>query len=125
MLLQQKNIVITVCTICIGLSAETAFVSEGANIVLVCRNEDSCTAAKALLGNAVSVYSGKAIDPKTASFSIAALQNKINDAISSLLVCLREASIVLLKLYTKLTFPFILATKIERFTYMGKLFISK
>jgi len=124
MLLQQKNIVITVCTICIGLSAETAFVSEGANIVLVGRNEDSCTAAKALLGNAVSINSGEAVYPETAFFSIAALQNKINEAISSLLVWLREAGTVLLKLHTKLTFPLHFSNQNRAVYLHGKAFLK-
>lgn len=124
MLLQQKNIVITVCTTCIGLSAETAFVSEGANIVLVGRNEYSCTVAKALLGNAVSIYSGEAVDAQTASFAIAALQNKINDAKSSLLLWLGEGSSVLLKLRAKLTFSLNFSNQNRAVYLHGKAFLK-
>lgn len=66
MLLHQKKIVIIGGTTGIGLSAATAFVREGAQLILVGRNEDSCQQAKALLGDAVSVYPGDAIDPATA-----------------------------------------------------------
>lgn len=66
MMLQNKNIVIIGGTTGIGLSAAAAFVKEGAKLLLVGRSEDSCKQAKALLGDAVSVYSGDAIDPATA-----------------------------------------------------------
>lgn len=70
MMLQQKNIVIIGGTTGIGLSAATAFVNEGAKLILVGRSEDSCKQAKALLGDAVSVYPGDAVDPLTATQAI-------------------------------------------------------
>jgi len=66
MMLQQKNIVIIGGTTGIGLSAAAAFVREGAKLMLVGRNEDSCKQAKALLGDAVTDYPGDAVDPSTA-----------------------------------------------------------
>jgi NAD(P)-dependent dehydrogenase (short-subunit alcohol dehydrogenase family) len=76
MVLLQKNIVIIGGTTGIGLSAAKAFVSEGAKVVLVGRNPESCNKAKNLLGDAVSVLEGDAINPST---SIEAIDLCIRD----------------------------------------------
>jgi NAD(P)-dependent dehydrogenase (short-subunit alcohol dehydrogenase family) len=65
-MLHQKSIVIIGGTTGIGLSAAKAFTREGANVVLVGRNTESCHQAKELLGNVASIYSGDASDPATA-----------------------------------------------------------
>jgi NAD(P)-dependent dehydrogenase (short-subunit alcohol dehydrogenase family) len=52
------------------LSAAKAFVSQGAKLVLVGRNVESCEQTKALLGVAVEVYAADASDPNTALHAI-------------------------------------------------------
>jgi NAD(P)-dependent dehydrogenase (short-subunit alcohol dehydrogenase family) len=65
-MLHQKSIVIIGGTTGIGLSAAKAFTREGAKVVLVGRNTESCDRAKELLGNVASIYVGDASDPTTA-----------------------------------------------------------
>ena len=79
MLLKHKKIVIIGGTTGIGLSAAKAFVGEGANVVLVGRNPDSCQKAKVLLGDAAAVYVGDATDPATAENAIALCLHAFGD----------------------------------------------
>lgn len=58
--LASKNIVIIGGTTGIGLSAAKAFITEGANVVVVGRNEDSVTAAQKMLGKKAVAFSGDA-----------------------------------------------------------------
>ena len=53
-----------------GLSAALAFVREGARVVVVGRNPDSCAAAESQLGSAGKVLCGDAMDPATAPAAI-------------------------------------------------------
>jgi len=64
-LLKNKNIVIIGGTTGIGLSAAKAFVANGANVVVVGRNEDSVAEAKSILDNADAI-SGDATNPEVA-----------------------------------------------------------
>lgn len=70
-MLENKKIVIIGGTAGIGLSAAKAFVQEGARVVVVGRNSESCDQAKNLLGNAATVLRGDAADPETAVNAIA------------------------------------------------------
>ena len=69
-MLHQKKIVIIGGTTGIGLSAAKAFISAGAQLVLVGRNVDSCNEAKNLLGDSVVVLSGDASSENTAEEAI-------------------------------------------------------
>jgi NAD(P)-dependent dehydrogenase (short-subunit alcohol dehydrogenase family) len=69
-MLKNKKIVIIGGTTGIGLSAASAFISEGASLVVVGRNHDSCEKAKSILGEAAVVYNGDATDPATAENAI-------------------------------------------------------
>jgi NAD(P)-dependent dehydrogenase (short-subunit alcohol dehydrogenase family) len=69
-LLKDKNIVIIGGTTGIGLSAAKAFVSNGANIVVVGRNSDSVAQAKEILGKNVDVISADATNSDTAKHAI-------------------------------------------------------
>lgn len=65
-MLKNKNIVIIGGTTGLGLSAAKAFIAQGANVIVVGRNEESVNEAKNTLGdNAISVC-GDAIKEKTA-----------------------------------------------------------
>lgn len=55
----------------IGLSAAKAFVAQGAQVVLVGRNEENCQKAKSLLGEAAQVLAGDAAHADTAHRAIA------------------------------------------------------
>lgn len=70
--LKNKTIVIIGGTTGLGISAAKAFVSQGARIVVVGRNPDSCEEAQKLLGNHVAVaLQGDASHPTTAEKAIA------------------------------------------------------
>lgn len=69
-MLHNKGIVIIGGTTGIGFSAAKAFVREGAKLVLVGRNEQSCKNAKEALKDAVQVYAGDASDAGTAIHAI-------------------------------------------------------
>lgn len=69
-MLLNKSIVIIGGTTGIGLSAAKSFVKEGARLVLVGRNPESCRNAKERLGDAVEVYGADASDPHTAHHAI-------------------------------------------------------
>lgn len=58
-----------------GLSAALAFVSEGARVVVVGRNPDSCAAAETQLDGNGLAMSGDAADPQTAPKAITLCQN--------------------------------------------------
>ncbi len=53
-----------------GLAAAVVLKSEGANVVVVGRNEESCTKAAETLGDGSICLSGDATDPKTIQMSI-------------------------------------------------------
>jgi NAD(P)-dependent dehydrogenase (short-subunit alcohol dehydrogenase family) len=69
-MLQDKNIVIIGGTTGIGLSAAKAFVTNGANVVVVGRNSKSVTEAKNLLGKDAEAIAGDATHPNTVIDSI-------------------------------------------------------
>ena len=64
-MLQNKKIVIIGGTTGIGLSAAKAFVGQGAKVVLVGRNPESCRKAKEIVGDAGEVLVGDAVDEST------------------------------------------------------------
>lgn len=64
--LQNKNIVIIGGTTGMGLSAAKAFVANGANVVVVGRNQDSVDDAKKILGDHALALSGDATNEQTA-----------------------------------------------------------
>lgn len=65
-ILANKNLVIIGGTTGMGLSAARAFVGNGANVVVVGRNDESATNVKILLGDSVESMSGDAVEPSTA-----------------------------------------------------------
>ncbi|MCW5911405.1 MAG: SDR family oxidoreductase [Cyclobacteriaceae bacterium] len=65
-MLKNKNIVIIGGTTGIGLSAAKAFVREGANVVVVGRNDDSVSEAGKALGAQAVALAGDATRPDTA-----------------------------------------------------------
>lgn len=65
-ILANKNLVIIGGTTGMGLSAARAFVGNGANVVVVGRNEESATNAKILLGDRAESMVGDAVEPSTA-----------------------------------------------------------
>jgi NAD(P)-dependent dehydrogenase (short-subunit alcohol dehydrogenase family) len=70
--LARKNLVVIGGTTGLGLSAAKAFIENGANVVVMGRNEESAKTAKNLLGaNAVAV-TGDAVEPQTAVRAIEA-----------------------------------------------------
>ncbi len=68
--LNNKNIVIIGGTTGLGLSAAKAFTSNGANVVVVGRNEESVSAAKNWLGIKAVALSGDATQEATATNAI-------------------------------------------------------
>ena len=68
--LDNKTIVIMGGTTGLGLSAAKAFVAQGAKVVTVGRNAESCAQAQSLLGNAVHVLEGDATESHTADKAI-------------------------------------------------------
>ena len=66
MMLEKKNIVIIGGTTGIGLSAAKAFISQGANVVVVGRNAASAEAAKKVLGKNAFSLSADATNENTA-----------------------------------------------------------
>jgi len=75
-LLKNKNIVIIGGTTGIGLSAAKAFVTNGANIIVVGRNAESAESAKQMLGDHAEALVSDAVNPDTAI-------NAINTCISN------------------------------------------
>ena len=69
-LLAEKNIVIIGGTTGIGLSAAKAFIAEGANVVVMGRNEESVSLAKNQLGKNAETFSADASTPGSAEKAI-------------------------------------------------------
>jgi NAD(P)-dependent dehydrogenase (short-subunit alcohol dehydrogenase family) len=69
-MLQNKNIVIIGGTTGLGLSAAKAFVANGANVVVVGRNEESVAEARNILGTNAVAISSDAKNADTASNAI-------------------------------------------------------
>jgi NAD(P)-dependent dehydrogenase (short-subunit alcohol dehydrogenase family) len=69
-MLKNKSIVIIGGTTGLGLSAAKAFVKNGANIVIVGRNEATASEALTEIGNNTSLFIGDATDPNTAKQAI-------------------------------------------------------
>ncbi|HEY1055332.1 MAG TPA: SDR family NAD(P)-dependent oxidoreductase, partial [Emticicia sp.] len=69
-MLKNKKIVIIGGTTGLGLSAAKAFVKNGAKLVVVGRNPESCVAAEIELGENVHAMSGDAANPDTAMKAI-------------------------------------------------------
>ncbi|GAB3319650.1 SDR family oxidoreductase [Larkinella ripae] len=69
--LANKRIVVVGGTTGLGLSAAQAFVGQGARVIVVGRNEESCQAAEAQLGGFGLALNGDATDPATAISAIA------------------------------------------------------
>ena len=74
MWLDSKKIVVIGGTTGMGLSAAQAFVREGAQVVVVGRNPESCTIAENQLDGNGLAMSGDAADPQTAPKAIALCQ---------------------------------------------------
>lgn len=64
-MLQNKKIVIIGGTTGIGLSGAKAFVRQGAKLILVGRNPESCQRAKEIVGDAGEVLVGDAVEEST------------------------------------------------------------
>ncbi|RCR66480.1 SDR family NAD(P)-dependent oxidoreductase [Larkinella punicea] len=74
--LANKRIVVIGGTTGLGLSAAHAFVGQGARVVVVGRNEESCKAAEVQLGGYGFALNGDATDPATALSAIALCQGE-------------------------------------------------
>jgi NAD(P)-dependent dehydrogenase (short-subunit alcohol dehydrogenase family) len=68
--LNNKNLVIIGGTTGLGLSAARAFVENGANVVVVGRNEENVTDAGSILGSKATAIAGDAVEPLTAVLAI-------------------------------------------------------
>lgn len=68
--LVNKNLVIIGGTTGLGLSAAKAFIENGANVVVVGRNQESGVDAIAILGSKAHALVGDAVDPSTAVHAI-------------------------------------------------------
>ena len=69
-MLQHKNIVIIGGTTGLGLSAAKAFIENGANVVVVGRNEETVSEAKKILGSKAISIAGDAVKEATAVSAI-------------------------------------------------------
>ncbi|WP_259016776.1 SDR family NAD(P)-dependent oxidoreductase [Emticicia fluvialis] len=69
-MLKDKKIVVIGGTTGLGLSASKAFVKNGAKVVVVGRNPESCAAAEIELGDNAIAMSGDAANPGTAARAI-------------------------------------------------------
>ena len=69
-MLKDKCLVIVGGTTGLGLSAAKAFINQGARVVVVGRNEESCKSAEVVLGKSALAISGDATDPNTAKRAI-------------------------------------------------------
>ncbi len=65
-LLARKNLVVIGGTTGLGLSAAKSFVENGANVLVVGRNNQSAIEAKTILGDCSEALSGDAVHPETA-----------------------------------------------------------
>lgn len=77
-MLKDKNLVIIGGTTGLGLSAAKAFIREGAKVVVVGRNEESCHLAKVALGDNARAISGDATNEDTASNAIEMCMDNFN-----------------------------------------------
>jgi NAD(P)-dependent dehydrogenase (short-subunit alcohol dehydrogenase family) len=78
-LLSGKNIVVIGGTTGIGLSAAKAFISEGANVIVVGRKKDNVASARTQLGEHGDAISADATNPKTAPDAINLCVEKFGD----------------------------------------------
>ncbi|MEO5891060.1 MAG: SDR family oxidoreductase [Ferruginibacter sp.] len=69
-LLENKSIVIVGGTTGLGLSAARAFIKNGANVVVIGRDEENVFDAKKLLGDRAEAVCADAIEPGTANLAI-------------------------------------------------------
>ena len=69
-LLARKNLVVIGGTTGLGLSAAKSFVENGANVVVVGRNNQSAIEAKTILGDCSEALAGDAVNPETAISAI-------------------------------------------------------
>ena len=69
-MLKNKNIVIIGGTTGLGLCAAKAFIANGANVIVVGRNEESAMESKNILGEKAIVISGDAVKKTTAVTAI-------------------------------------------------------
>jgi NAD(P)-dependent dehydrogenase (short-subunit alcohol dehydrogenase family) len=76
MMLKDKKIVIIGGTTGLGLSAAKAFIKNGAKVLVVGRNPESCVAAEIELGENACAMSGDAAKEKTAEKSIELIINE-------------------------------------------------
>lgn len=76
MLLENKKIVIIGGTTGLGLSAAKAFIENGAKVLVVGRNPESCVAAEMELGENARAMSGDAANEKTATKAIELIINE-------------------------------------------------
>lgn len=74
--LVNKNLVIIGGTTGLGLSAAKAFIENGANVVVVGRNQESGKEAIAILGSKAHALDGDAVEPSTAIQAIEVCINK-------------------------------------------------
>jgi NAD(P)-dependent dehydrogenase (short-subunit alcohol dehydrogenase family) len=77
-MLKQKKIVVIGGTTGLGLSAARAFVREGAVLVLVGRNTESCQKVQTELGTAVVTLTADATQPTTAQEAINLCMSQFN-----------------------------------------------
>ncbi|HET6558761.1 MAG TPA: SDR family oxidoreductase [Prolixibacteraceae bacterium] len=68
--LAGKNLVIIGGTTGMGLSAAKIFIRNGANVIIVGRNEESASDALKLLGEQAEAFIGDAVDPETSTEAI-------------------------------------------------------
>lgn len=68
--LSNKSIVIIGGTTGLGISAARAFIANGANVLVVGRNQESVTEAETILGGNAKAIAGDAVDPSTSILAI-------------------------------------------------------
>jgi NAD(P)-dependent dehydrogenase (short-subunit alcohol dehydrogenase family) len=78
MMLKDKKIVIIGGTTGLGLSAAKAFIENGANVLVVGRNPESCVAAEVELGENARAMLGDATNPDTATKAIELIINELD-----------------------------------------------
>jgi NAD(P)-dependent dehydrogenase (short-subunit alcohol dehydrogenase family) len=78
-MLKDKSIVIMGGTTGLGLSAAKAFIANGANVVVVGRNEESVNEAQKILGSNAIAISGDATNPDAAINAINTCIEKFGD----------------------------------------------
>ncbi len=78
-LLQNKNIVVIGGTTGLGLSAAKAFIAQGANVVVVGRNNESADTAANILGDKAVAIAGDATDANTSISAIDTCMQKFGN----------------------------------------------